>query len=237
MSRVKTQNKKSGKKFAAMALTALGTLFITACLALSAFGSLATDGETYYELQISEGVDAGVSQTEMRELDLLLADYLAGDASALDKTEAFGDREKAHMTDVYEIFDDMRKLRRVFFIFGCLFMAAAVMTYGLDAKCAWLGAAAGAALFFLPLAVWAIWAAADFSSAFTAMHHLLFDNDLWLLDPRTDLMIRMLPQRFFVAIAKRLAVGTGAAALSGPVICALFLTLTKRTREKRQHKL
>ena len=36
----------------------------------------------------------------------------------------------------------------------------------------------------------ALWAARDFGYAFSLLHHILFNNDLWLLNPETDLMIR-----------------------------------------------
>ncbi len=61
-------------------------------------------------------------------------------------------------------------------------------------------------LILLPLGAFAVWAAVDFSSAFTAFHEALFTNDLWLLDYDTDLMIRMLPQGFFEDIALRIVV-------------------------------
>ena len=210
----------TGKKFASVALAALGTLLFTACLALSAFARLSTDGKVYYSIQMDQSVEAGISADEMLELDMLLADYLAGDENALDETEAFHEREKAHMVDVFEIFEVVRLVRSICFFAGAVFLAGAVM---LREKCAAWGALIGAGLFFLPLIATGIWAAVDFSSAFTAMHHLLFSNDLWLMDPRTDLMIRMLPQRFFVNIAAYIGCGTGIAALCAPVICFLGL--------------
>ena len=36
-----------------------------------------------------------------------------------------------------------------------------------------------------------------FSESFVYFHKLFFDNDLWLLDYETDLMIRILPEEFF----------------------------------------
>ncbi len=37
----------------------------------------------------------------------------------------------------------------------------------------------------------------DFQGAFFKLHELLFTNDLWLLDPRTDRLIQMMPLDFF----------------------------------------
>ena len=39
----------------------------------------------------------------------------------------------------------------------------------------------------------------DFNKNFTYFHLILFDNDLWLLDPNTDLMIQMMPETFFIS--------------------------------------
>lgn len=41
----------------------------------------------------------------------------------------------------------------------------------------------------------------DFTAAFIQFHHIFFTNDLWLLDPSTDVLIQMLPEVFFRDIA------------------------------------
>lgn len=43
----------------------------------------------------------------------------------------------------------------------------------------------------------AIWALADFNAFWTNFHLFFFDNDLWLLDPRTSIMINLFPGSFF----------------------------------------
>ena len=44
----------------------------------------------------------------------------------------------------------------------------------------------------------------DFNKYFTLFHEIFFTNDLWLLDPRTDLLIRMLPEGFFFDMVVRI---------------------------------
>lgn len=74
-------------------------------------------------------------------------------------------------------------------------------------------AAAGAAL--------GIWAVADFDGFFTAFHRIAFDNEGWLLNPRTDLLIRLMPTDFFIALGLQgvvrfvpaAVIGTGAGLL------------------------
>ncbi len=45
-----------------------------------------------------------------------------------------------------------------------------------------------------------VWALADFDGLFVTFHRLAFTNDGWLLDPRTDLLIRLMPVNFFVTL-------------------------------------
>ena len=43
-----------------------------------------------------------------------------------------------------------------------------------------------------------LWAMLDFDRFFTTFHSLAFTNDLWLLNPRTDLLIRLMPEKLFM---------------------------------------
>ena len=56
----------------------------------------------------------------------------------------------------------------------------------------------GACFALLAVTVLAVWAVADFDGLFVLFHHLSFSNDLWLLNPATDMLIRLMPQDFFV---------------------------------------
>lgn len=44
----------------------------------------------------------------------------------------------------------------------------------------------------------------DFNKYFIIFHHIFFDNDLWVFDPETDYMIRMLPEGFFYDMVMRI---------------------------------
>ena len=58
-----------------------------------------------------------------------------------------------------------------------------------------------------------MWGAVDFDSLFVLFHRLSFSNSLWLLNPRTDLLIRLMPTDFFIHYAGILA-GTWIGALA-----------------------
>ena len=46
-----------------------------------------------------------------------------------------------------------------------------------------------------------ILACIDFGSLFVLFHKVAFTNDLWLLNPHTDLLIRLMPLEFFISYA------------------------------------
>ena len=53
----------------------------------------------------------------------------------------------------------------------------------------------------LAIVLAAAWACADFDSLFVLFHRLAFTNNLWLLNPATDLLIRLMPLSFFITYA------------------------------------
>ena len=87
----------------------------------------------------------------------------------------------------------------------------------------------GAALFLGLAGLLALICALDFNRAFIAFHHLFFTIDLWLLEPATDLMIRLLPETFFAQAAGRAALW----AALGPVGALILGISLKRIGRKR----
>ena len=47
------------------------------------------------------------------------------------------------------------------------------------------------------------WALVNFDGLFITFHRVAFPRGGWLLDPRTDLLIRLMPERFFTALGAR----------------------------------
>ena len=196
-----------------------GIFLLAVFCAISMFLNTATDGGKYYKLQTELNVDAGVSGETMQELDNLLARYLKGDKDALDETELFNANEKAHMADVYDIFSALRGTKNTAFALSMLLLVAVYYKRkNYNHVQLRLGIVFGVIMFFLPFAGIGAWAALDFDSAFLWMHETLFSNDLWLMDPRTDLMIRMLPERFFMKIGLEAGLKAAAGALLVPMI-------------------
>lgn len=157
-----------------------------------------------------EEVAAYVGLDEARQDALArdLAAFVTGKGDAL-PTDVLNEKESRHMMDVRNIVTAMTGMSRT-----CLTLAAA-----LAVATAWtglrlerrrravlLGALAGVGV----LALAALGAAfflhtAGFERAFIGMHELVFPNDLWLLNPETDILIRMMPQLLFEQAAVRVA--------------------------------
>lgn len=134
-----------------------------------------------------------------------MMDYLIDRRDTLDMTaiiegqeqEVFGEREKAHMIDVKDLFLAGKQLRDLFAIILCvlfLYFAKMKREYLMD----WINQLR---IFFISsfiaIAVFAAIISTDFNKYFTLFHELFFKNDLWLLDPETDILVNMVPEIFF----------------------------------------
>ena len=120
--------------------------------------------------------------------------------------EFFNDREKMHMVDVLKMFQwglDVRLVSALVAVFAIMLFA---FTKGCWKKVLPISFAIGSGTFIGIAALIGGIFASDFNKYFIMFHHMFFDNDLWLLDPATDLMIRMLPEGFFFDMVIRIVV-------------------------------
>lgn len=120
--------------------------------------------------------------------------------------EFFNEREIAHMEDVKGLFIGALLLRRI-----CLLTAAVslVIMFLLKGKAKSIlpkTLCIGTGLFFAVLLVLAGIISTDFSKYFIVFHHIFFNNDLWILDPATDLLINIVPEPFFMDTAARIGI-------------------------------
>ena len=145
--------------------------------------------------------------------------------------EFFNDREIAHMEDVRGLFVGALVLRRICIItaFVCvalLWLLKADIALVVPRSVCW-----GTGLFFAMICVLGLVISTDFTKYFVIFHHIFFNNDLWLLDPATDLLINIVPEPFFVDTASYIALVFG---ISVAVIFGVSRWWLRR--EKRQRK-
>ena len=72
------------------------------------------------------------------------------------------------------------------------------------------------------------WAVLDFDRVFTLFHEIAFTNDLWLLNPNTDMLIRLMPETFFTEYG--IIGGIAAGVILTAVILPTAICVTKNKR-------
>jgi integral membrane protein TIGR01906 len=115
--------------------------------------------------------------------------------------EFFNEREIAHMVDVQHLFLAGIAIRNVSIIILIICIAFLYFTKAniklLLPKSIFLAFGT----FITLLLAFGIYTAIDFTRAFIQFHHIFFNNDLWILDPSTDLLINIVPEPFFMDTA------------------------------------
>lgn len=155
----------------------------------------------------------GMTQNDLEKSTNALLDYLQDEREDIKvtitlkgtQTEAFNARESAHMTDVKNLYQFALVLRNVAFV---LLAASLIYMFVRLKKGMWtiisinyMKTAILAAVFFAMLAGWTF---VDFDAFWTTFHKIAFRNDLWLLNPATDLMINLFPAEFFSSLVFRI---------------------------------
>ena len=120
----------------------------------------------------------GMDAARQHDVAQTIALYMApGGEDAPLAVDELNEKEISHMNDVRRLIALCRTMRT-----GCISLAA-----GLAVAMAW--AAAGV--------VGGMMNAAGFGAVFVGLHRLIFTNSNWLLNPATDILIRMMPQALF----------------------------------------
>ncbi len=146
----------------------------------------------------------------------------------LEVPSLYNSREVLHMKDVKGL---VRGVYRAQEVTGVYLLAFAAL--GL-----WLGrrpflprlglcATAGGALTLGLVALAGLASAVGFSQVFLLFHQISFTNDLWQLDPRTDVLLMMFPQGFFFDATMWIA---GSTILGAVVLVAVSAVLLGRDR-------
>ena len=166
-----------------------------------------------------------------------MMDYLRGDRDDLHVTttmggeqrEFFNEREIAHMEDVQVLFLKALSIRRVCLILGAGLLVLMAATESQDGTVLPPSMCMGTGLFFALITVLGLIISTDFTKYFIMFHHIFFSNDLWILDPATDMLINIVPEGFFMDTAARIALLFGSLSL---ILFGVCLLLTIRNRRK-----
>ncbi len=156
----------------------------------------------YSKLNTAE--DIGMSSEDLTKTTDVLLGYLKDKYSSLDvnanvngtNREVFNDREKAHMIDVKDLYQNVLVVRNTCFILYLLTFI--YVLFSNNANLIFYEYKKALMVFGLILAFILIFCLIDFDGFWTNFHHVFFpNNDLWLLNPSTDILIMMVPSQFF----------------------------------------
>ena len=161
--------------------------------------------EPFYEYQFARNEISnvtGIEQKDLTKVIVALSEYVVGQRDSMQVSvpikgvlqPVYGDRELAHMVDVRAIFDGLR-----LFVVGYGVILTANLIWDRKRLFRRLDQLArygvwGTLVIVISLGLLVI---VDFTKYFYAFHEIFFTNDLWLLDPDTDVLIQMLPEVFF----------------------------------------
>ena len=165
----------------------------------------------YQRYEVTEDLDMSIDHVMYVTEHMM--NYLIGKEEELSvvttvegrEQDFFNERDRLHMRDVRNLFLGGMKVGVI-----CLAVAAVILAVLRTREEDWKR------LYFrtysIALSAWLVIGVllgiafrVDFTTCFTIFHKLFFTNDLWLFDPETDYMIRMLPEGFFLDMVIRIS--------------------------------
>ena len=174
----------------------------------------------FYEQEYAKDNTAmriGMSDEDLMKSTNALLDYLQDERQDIvvdaevngDMREVFDERETAHMVDVKDLYQGAILVRNITAIAGSLLLCAMLILTKED-RLSFVkdGFVYGIGLTITLIAAIAIYAMVDFTAFWINFHELFFDNDLWLLNPNTSIMINMFPEVFFSDLVIRIILFT-----------------------------
>lgn len=199
------------KMFKKLSYIIWGTL-LSITLLLTSLDAVAFNLNHYKKSFVKYGI-AEMTGMDSENLECIIEDvlkYLRDDRKELDtraiikgkEGEVFGDREKLHMADVKELFVRGKVLRNVSFV---LFIIIALFFIKKDRH--WKKLVSNVLLYISAINILFLFILLlmkiNFNKYFTYFHVIFFNNDLWELNPNTDILVQMLPENFFYDTAVR----------------------------------
>lgn len=175
----------------------------------------------------------GKSMVKLEEITDKLILYLKAKGGEELLSPYFNQREILHMEDVRELFDFARIIKYI----GIIISFCIILFFLKQRQYKFLQKTITFGLFsnHIVFSLLAILASTNFNKYFTYFHQIFFDNELWLLNPKTDLMIQMLPEEFFIGIAIRIMLSF-ILYLSIIQVLIYFLLERGKIRDEKNHR-
>lgn len=201
----------AGKKLAAGLLSLLAALILIILILLTTIEHKSFDLDFFQKQyqKLDNAEEIGMSELALMDTTVALLAYIKGDREDLNiravingrERQVFNEREIEHMVDVQMLYLTGHQLRNIgIVLLLCLLIGVRLLT-GKKFFQYWAGGyLIGSGVLISLLVVLAIIISRDFLWFWDNFHHLIFTNDLWMLNPETDILIQMVPEAFFFSL-------------------------------------
>lgn len=177
-----------------------------------------------------------VNETDLMLVTNKLLDYLKDDTDNLDvfvtvdskSREFFNQKEKDHMADVKVLFSKAYNIRKAILVVFVIIITTIFVSIKKPLHFISKYFLTVLTIILTICGIVGIIITTDFSKYFTIFHEIFFTNDLWLLDPNTDLLINIVPLPFFMDIAVFIGVLFITINIFVISICAIYLHKEKK---------
>ena len=159
---------------------------------------LQADNDPQADAAVTEYI--GLAAEEQAAFAGEMAAFMRGETDA--QPDILNEKEQQHMRDVRTLTGNAGSMSKTYlYIAAALAVAAAWTAAKLDKRRYMpklIGLLAAVSIVMLLVnSVTGDIGALGFEVMYTKMHEALFQNDLWLMNPETDILIRMMPQQLF----------------------------------------
>ena len=197
----------------------IAMLLVIFALLITGF-QLAVYGDSHYGFYKKEYEKYRVTDDLNMKLDNVMAvtehmmAYLIGKEEKLsivtdvdgEHQDFFNEQDRLHLADVRNLFLGGLKLRNYAVILAIILMIVLMAKKADFRRLVPQGYLQALFVYLILAAILGVAMSIDFTSCFTLFHKLFFTNNLWIFDPETDYMIRMLPEGFFSDMVIRVGV-------------------------------
>ncbi|MFA9376284.1 MAG: TIGR01906 family membrane protein [Lachnotalea sp.] len=217
-----------------------GSMALIVVLFLTSFKFVLYHDINFYEKEYSKYNVLDAVKMEMKDVLYVteeMMDYLIDKRADLvvetvvdgNEREFFNDREKLHMQDVKSLFMDGLMIRRIALAITIVSLLLLVFMKVNLLRIISRSFLIATVLVATILGISAIYISSNFNAVFIEFHHLFFNNDYWILNPETDLMINILPENFFFDVVKSVGLTFG-------VLLAILLIVAVIINTTQWHK-
>lgn len=234
--------KRTQKLLGVIASLALIVIFLISSFEIGAYSDFGFYQKEYEKYGVAD--DLYMEMPDIMTVTRYMMSYLRGGEDALsiettvegNRKDFFNEQDRFHMGEVRNLFIGGLRLRWAAVIVLVLVVAVFLKLRGDWRQVLPAMYQRTLAVFLGMAAVLGVLMWQNFNRCFIIFHKIFFDNDLWMFDPETDYMIRMLPEGFFYDIAMRIGLIFIAFLLASLVVSVIWRVYFSRIVLKKQMK-